>query len=187
LGYDENTKVYVINANVFNAFALPDNSIFVFDKVIKEFESYEELSAILAHEYIHIKERHGMKTLAYKLSIDFVAEILNDGNKSEKFISNSSSLIQLGHSRKFETRADIGGLNLLEERKINLNGMLRMFEKMDGYMRYEKHTSSFLSTHPDIQDRIEYTKKEINKRQNNHVYNQKLDLLFRQLKNLSTL
>jgi predicted Zn-dependent protease len=180
LGYDTKTKVYVVKATEFNAFALPDNSIFVFDQVLKEVKSYPELAALLGHEYIHIKNRHGMKTLAHSLSRDLLTEILSGGDNSDKFISNSNKLLTLKNSRDFETEADKGGLDLLIENRIDINGMTELFKRMEKIAE-GKSVPTYLSTHPHSEDRLETIEEEIKDKQNNYVHSDKLDVLFQQL------
>lgn len=182
LGYDTKTKVFVVKAREFNAFALPDNSIFVFDQVLKEVKSYPELAALLGHEYIHIKNRHGMKTLAHSLSRDLLTAVLTGGDNSDKFISNSNKLLTLKNSRDFETEADKGGLELLVQNRIDINGMTELFKRMEKLgERSGKSVPAYLSTHPDSEDRLETTEEEIKKKQNNYVHSDKLDDLFQQL------
>ncbi|MFQ3576521.1 MAG: M48 family metalloprotease [Cytophagales bacterium] len=182
LGYDAKTKVYVVKASEFNAFALPDNSIFVFDQVLKEVKSYPELAALLGHEYIHIKNRHGMKTLAHSLSRELLTAVLTGGDNSDKFISNSNKLLTLKNSREFETEADKGGLELLVQNRIDINGMTELFKRMEKLgEKSGKSIPAYLSTHPDSEDRLETTEEEIKKKQNNYVRSDKLDNLFQQL------
>ena len=180
LGYDSKTKVYVVKAREFNAFALPDNSIFVFDQVLREVKSYPELAALLGHEYIHIKNRHGMKTLAHSLSRELLTAVLTGGDNSDKFISNSNKLLTLKNSRDFETEADKGGLDLLVQNRIDINGMTELFKRMEKISE-GKNVPAYLSTHPDSEDRLETTEEEIKKKQNNYVHSDKLDDLFQQL------
>jgi len=180
LGYDTKTKVYVVKANEFNAFALPDNSIFVFDQVLKEIKSYPELAALLGHEYIHIKNRHGMKSLAHLLSRELLTEIFSGGDNSEKFIRNSNKLLTLKNSRDFETEADKGGLDLLIQNSIDINGMTELFKRM-AKISEGKSIPTYLNTHPDSEDRLETIELEINGKQCNYVHSEKLDSLFQQL------
>jgi predicted Zn-dependent protease len=180
LGYDTNTNVYVVRANEFNAFALTDNSIFVFDQVLKEVKSYPELAALLGHEYIHIKNRHGMKTLAHSLSRELLTAILSGGDNSDKFVSNANKLLTLKNSRDFETEADKGGLDFLFQNHIDFNGMTELIKRM-GKISAGKSVPAYLSTHPDSEDRLETIEEEIKDKQNNYVHSDKLDNLFQQL------
>jgi predicted Zn-dependent protease len=182
LGFDSKTKVYVVKATEFNAFALPDNSIFVFDQVLKEVKSYPELAALLGHEYIHIKNRHGMKTLAHSLSRELLTAVLTGGDNSDKFISNSNKLLTLKNSRDFETEADKGGLDLLIQNRIDINGMTELFKRMEKLAEIKgKNVPAYLNTHPDSEDRLETIEEEIKDKQNNYVHSDKLDDLFQQL------
>jgi predicted Zn-dependent protease len=181
LGYDIKTKVYVVKANEFNAFALPDNSIFVFDQVLKEVESYSELAALLGHEYMHIKNRHGMKTLAHFLSRELLTDILSSDDESYKFVSNSNRLLTLKNSRVFETEADEGGLELLFQNRIDMNGMIRLFKRMKDISEGIS-APDYLSTHPNIEKRIETLEKELKSRQNNYTHSAKLEELFQELR-----
>lgn len=180
LGYDTKTKFYVVKASEFNAFALPDNSIFIFDQVLKEVKSYPELAALLGHEYVHIKNRHGMRTLAHSLSRELLTAVLTRGDNSDKFISNSNKLLTLKNSRDFETEADKGGLELLVQNRIDLNGMTELFKRMEKISE-GKNVPSYLSTHPDSEDRLEMIENEIKCMQNNYVHSDELDDLFQQL------
>ncbi len=140
------------------------------------------MAALLGHEYIHIKNRHGMKTLAHSLSRELLTEVLSGGDNSDKFISNSNKLLTLKNSRDFETEADTGGLELLIENQIDINGMTELFKRMEKIAdRKGKSVPAYLSTHPDSEDRLETIEIEIKDKQNNYVHSDKLDDLFQKL------
>jgi predicted Zn-dependent protease len=182
LGYDNKTKVYVLKASEFNAFALPDNSIFVYDQVLKEVKSYPELAGLLGHEYIHIKNRHGMKTLSHSLSRELITSVLTGGNNTESFINNANKLLTLKNSREFETEADKGGLELLLQNRIDMNGMSELFKRMAKLdEKTDRSTPAYLSTHPDTEVRLKTIEEAIKKKQNNYIHNDKLETLFIQL------
>jgi Zn-dependent protease with chaperone function len=46
-----------------NAFALPDATIVVTDRMVRLAQSDEELAAVLAHEVGHVQARHGLRML----------------------------------------------------------------------------------------------------------------------------
>lgn len=183
LHYNSKTKVYVLNVEEFNAFALPDNSIFVFDKVLDEVNSYSELAALLGHEYSHIKYRHGMKTLAHSLSRELLTELLSNGNSHDNFIRHSSELLVLSNSREFETDADLGGLELLREQHIDQNGMVSLFKTMQALPQTaHNETPTYLSSHPDIEDRLEKVEEVIKESSASNTTHSKLETIFADLK-----
>ena len=184
LNYSSTTKIYVVKANEFNAFALPDNSIFVFDKVLKDVNSYQELAALLAHEYSHIKYRHGMKGIAQSLSWGLLAELLSGGDNSDNFIRSSSLLLTLKNSRAFETQADLGGLELLKEQHIDQSGMTDLFQTMLKLPQENKsQTPSYLSTHPATEKRLEKVEEVIKEKPSDSKVNNKLERIFSELTN----
>lgn len=182
LNFNSKAKIYVVRQKDFNAFALPDNSIFIYERVLKEVESYPELAALLAHEYAHIENRHGMKTLAHALSREFITTILTGEDRSETLIYNSNKLLTLENSRHFEFEADKEGLSLLAESKINLNGMVDLFNRMNNIKEKSyTHSPVYLSTHPHTEDRLEVIEEEIKQQQNDYLENPKLEKLFQKL------
>lgn len=183
LNYDKTTKLYVVNANEFNAFALPDNSIFVFDKVLKDLNSYTELSALLGHEYTHIKERHGMKGIAQSISWELLGKLITGGDNSNNFVRYSNKLLSLKNSRGFELSADIGGLALLREHNIDQNGMKALFELMLKLPQERDNTiPSYLNTHPDTEERLENVEKIISDNPSDFKTDSTLLLIFQKLK-----
>ena len=182
LHFDNETKVYVVKANEFNAFALPDNSIFVFDKVLYDVTSYEELAALLAHEYSHIKYRHGIKGIAQSLSWELLGKVISGDDNSNDFVRNSNLLLTLENSRVFETQADIGGLELLRQQHIDQKGMTDLFQVMLKLPQQDKkQIPAYLSTHPDTEERLVKVQKVIKEKTSDSKANIKLELIFNKL------
>ncbi|MFN7913164.1 MAG: M48 family metalloprotease [Bacteroidota bacterium] len=82
--------------------------------------------------------------------------------------------------KKIETEADKGGLDLLIQNRIDINGMTELFKRMEKIAE-GKSVPAYLSTHPDSEDRLETIEEEIKDKQNNYVHSEKLDDLFQQL------
>lgn len=182
LHFSSNTKIYVVKANEFNAFALPNNSIYVFDRVLHDINTYEELAALLGHEYSHIKYRHGMKGIAQSLSWELLGKIITGGDNSNNFVRNSNLLLTLNNSRAFETQADIGGLKLLREQHIDQNGMTNLFQTMLKLPQENtKQIPSYLSTHPETEERLIKVKEVIKENNSDNKANNKLEVIFNKL------
>ena len=157
-----NIRVSVVNENVANAFAMPGGHIVVYDKLLNEMNSYEELAALLSHEFTHVNNKHTTKSLFRQLgSTVFLSVILGDvGAVSSVVISNADRLKGLSYGRKLEKEADLNGLQILSERKIDCNGFIGLFEllKKEVNAAGVKEPAEWISSHPDLQKRIEYVK-----------------------------
>lgn len=182
LNFNKEIKLYVIKRKEFNAISLPDGTIFVFDEVFNNLKTYSELSALLAHEYSHIKNRHGIKGLARALSWQFIGGIITGEDHSSNFIKNANMILDLNNSRKFETEADLDGLQLLRDHNIDERGMVNLFKIMDTLeAKDDKIFFDYLRTHPPTRDRLNTIERNINETNNDYMPNEKLENLFNEI------
>lgn len=150
----------VIESDIINAFALPNGKIIVFSGLLDKIKTPEELTALLCHEVIHVKNRHSVKMLARNLAgYIFISAMFSDVNGIMTVIAqNAENLQSLSYSRKFETEADTEGFKLMLQNKVNPQGMLSLFQRIKDD---EKALPSFLSTHPVTDERIKVIKELI--------------------------
>ena len=157
-----NIRVSVVNENVANAFAMPGGHIVVYDKLLNGMHKYEELAALLSHEFTHVNNKHTTKSLFRQLgSTVFLSVILGDvGAISSVVISNADRLKGLSYGRRLEKEADLNGLQILSERKIDCNGFIGLFEllKKEVDAAGVKEPAEWISSHPDLQKRIDYVR-----------------------------
>ncbi len=180
LGIDGSTQLHVIHGDVFNAFALPDNRIIVLSPVFNELDSPEQLTALLCHEYAHIKHRHGLRTLGQAMSWGLLAELFSGGG--DGLVQNANMLLQLKNSRYFEYQADRTGLELMTTHHIDPNGMVQLLAHMQTIEAGAAEQPSYLSTHPDTRDRLAEIQKATAHPRSIPAMNERLRALFDKLK-----
>jgi Zn-dependent protease with chaperone function len=154
---DYQVRVSVIEGPVINAFALPGGRIMVYKALIKKMEHYSELSALLSHEFIHVNNRHSTRSIFRKLGSKIFLGLVfgNIGSVTSVMIDHADNVKSLTYSRALEKEADLEGLRILQDRKIDPKGFADLF-------RHLKSTAStsalpeFLASHPDIDKRIAY-------------------------------
>ncbi len=156
-----NIRITVVNDNVVNAFALPGGRIVIYSALLKQVESYPELAALLSHEFTHVNNKHSTKSIFRKLGSKIFVGLLfgRFGNVASVLVNHADDLKSLKYSRSLEKEADIEGLQILMQRKIDTKG----FEKLFWHLKKASPESSlptFLASHPDLDDRIEYINKE---------------------------
>lgn len=161
-------QFYVINGNVYNAFAGPGGHVFINSGLIAAMETEDELAGILMHEISHVVCRHisqrierstkiGMASLAGMVAGIF----LGGGGDLGKAVSVGSlaagQSAQLKYSRKDEMEADQLGLKYLSQLGYSAEGLLAVLKKIRAKTWFgSDQMPSYLSTHPAVEDRIAY-------------------------------
>jgi predicted Zn-dependent protease len=172
----------VVESDEVNAFALPNGQIVVYSGILDKLQNSSELSALLAHEAIHINQRHSIKMLSRNLAGYFmISLIFSDVNGMMAVLAdNAHQLHSLSYSRKFEREADEQAMKILMDNHINPNGMVELFELIE---REEKITiPKIISTHPVTQERKETMQEIIRQSTYNSSPHADLDSLFIQMK-----
>lgn len=148
-------EITVVKGDVMNAFALPGGHIVVYDKIINGMGSYEELAALLAHEFTHIQNRHTIRTLFRQLgSKIFLSLIVGDASAvGAVVVDNADQLKSLSYSRSLEKEADEHGVRILTDRKIDCAGFVRLFQMLKKETN-DLEVTEWMSSHPDLDKRI---------------------------------
>jgi beta-barrel assembly-enhancing protease len=162
-------KIFILPTEQINALALPGGNIIIFEGLLKIADSPEELAGVLAHEAQHIFLKHSTRSIIRNMASGMLLSlILGDVNAvMESVVSLAGQLNTLGFSRKMEVEADIKGVELMLDAKINPQGMLTIFKKLlkeelkldenkknSSIPKNTKELFSYLSTHPSAKSRI---------------------------------
>ncbi len=141
-----------------NAFAIPGGHVVVFTGLIKAADSAEEVAGVLAHEVQHILLRHSLKGMVHQIGWRMVVDLLV-GEWGGGAISEAAAQLQvLKFGRDQESQADLKGLVLLKEARIDPNGMITFFDRL---AKQEGVVIPLLSTHPGSGNRTEALRSEI--------------------------
>ena len=180
-----NIRITVVKENVANAFAIPGGNIIVYDKIIAGMNGYEELAALLSHEFTHVNERHTTRSLfRQQASSLFISIIFGDvGTIGNVIVGSADDLKGLSYSRKLEKDADLNGIKILNERKIDCNGFIHLFQLLEKEIAETGgEPTEWISSHPDIEKRIAYAKKNELFNKNGVETNETLKTLFMKIK-----
>lgn len=159
-------KIHVVKDDVLNAYALPGGHIVVYNRLLNQMNSPEAFAALLSHEVVHVKNRHSMQNISKQLAgYLFLSILINDANGMQAILlENVNTFKNLDYSRSLEKEADIDGLEILLKNNINQHGYIQLFTILKSEHDEEESIFSFLSTHPMIKERMDYT-LEISKKQ----------------------
>ena len=173
-------KVFIIESNEINAFALPGGFIVFYSGLLKKAKETEEIIGVLAHEIGHIDFRHGVKAyIEHKFAFVMYFLLLSNNSISDF----GDSLISNKYSRIDESSADRFALNLLNKNNISPEGYVHFFEYLKEMDGKESKIKNWLSSHPSHEKRISFVERSIKQ---NHRYNSldvDLEIIKKNLKN----
>lgn len=154
-------RISVVNDNVVNAFALPGGRIVVYKALLKQIRSYPELAALLSHEFTHVHNKHSTKRIFRSLGSKVFLGLLfgRFGSVTAVMVNQADELKNLTYSRSLEKEADLDGLELLLQRKIDPSGFADLFEHLRANSPAD-NLPEFLGSHPDIGKRIAYIREQ---------------------------
>jgi predicted Zn-dependent protease len=147
--------------------------------------SYEELAALLSHEFTHVNERHTTRSIFRKMASSlFISIIFGDvGTLGNVIVGNADELKGLSYSRSLEKEADKNGLKILSDRKIDCNGFVNLFQLLEKEIKKEGgEPSEWISSHPDLEKRTNYTKLNKLFNKNGAEVNETMKTLFLKIK-----
>jgi predicted Zn-dependent protease len=153
-------QITLVDDKTVNAFALPGGQIVVYSGLLTKMKSFSELAALLSHEFIHVEKRHATRSICRSLGSQFFVGLLfgNMGSLVSVAAGHANEIRSLSYSRQLEKEADLSGLQLLLDRRIDAKGFVDLFahlkEEESGLVIPE-----IISSHPDTDVRAAYIKK----------------------------
>lgn len=154
-------RISVVEDETVNAFALPGGRIVVYTGLLNNMESYPELAALLCHEFTHVEKRHATRSLFSQLGAEvFVGVLFGKMSSVAHVLAGKASQIRsLSYSRSLEKEADLEGLGLLRERKIDPQGFEDLFIHLSQAELTDTEIPELISSHPDTKKRMAYIRK----------------------------
>jgi len=145
--------IEVANIAMVNAVTLPGGRIIIFDGLLKNATSADEVAGILAHELGHVEHRDVIESLLRQLGLSVILGGL-DGNIG----GYTNALLSTAYSRGAERRADDYAIEALNRSRISPLPTADFFKRLAGGEAKNKNTVawlSYLSTHPVSATRAE--------------------------------
>ncbi|WP_300668521.1 M48 family metallopeptidase [Desulfoluna sp.] len=166
-----NYHFYVVESDVFNAFAGPGGHVFIHSGLLQALPNEEALAGIMAHEISHVYSRHisdrierskkiGMGTLAGVAAGILVG--VAGGNPSAGGALTMGTLAgsqsaALAYSREDEMQADQVGMSYMMAAGYGGEEMLTGLKTIREKQWFgPSQIPTYLTTHPALEDRIAY-------------------------------
>ena len=141
--------VQLAKIDMVNAVALPGGRILIFDKLVQEAKSPDEVAGVLAHEVGHVRKRHVMQALLRQFGLS----VLLSGANSD-IGGTLGGVAAMGYTRDAEREADAYSRMRLASADISpaataaFFGRLRKLDPTAGNKQL-----SYLNSHPDTAER----------------------------------
>jgi beta-barrel assembly-enhancing protease len=163
----QDLRVEVANIDMLNAVALPGGNVILFDGLLKQARSPDEVAGVLAHEIGHVRERHVMQALLRQMGLAVVLGGV-DGN-SGAMVNN---MLAMSYSRDAEAEADAYAMQALGSANISPVGTASFFDRLSqldgsaGVVKDNAGITGYLSSHPLSASRKDAFEKSIVKGKN---------------------
>jgi Zn-dependent protease with chaperone function len=157
-------RIYIDPSPIINARAYPGGVIVLNQGLIHQtLEDKDQLLGILAHEIVHIDQRHGIQGLVDQLGTWFLfSGLLNFGPSQANQVF--SRLSQLSYGRQLEYEADIKSIHWMIEKKQNPSGLIYFLKNLNEQKKAKnRQPANWLQTHPSNDRRIDTIQSEINR------------------------
>jgi len=148
------THITVINHSMVNAIALPGGRIIVFNGLIKDAKSGNDLAGVLAHEIGHQAKRHPL-VLAFQVAGTSALAVLFFGDISGGVVLGglSQTLLDSAYQRDMESQADDIAISLLNDAGIAGEGFADFFIRLQEKQGEDGELTSYFSSHPGSKER----------------------------------
>lgn len=115
-----------------NAFALPGNTIVVTDELVRLAQGGDPLSAVLAHEMGHLRERHGVRTALQRAGVVTTVAALS-GDTARLADALRVVVLESGYPPAFEDQADAFALQRMRDHGIPPRALADMLQVLERY------------------------------------------------------
>jgi Zn-dependent protease with chaperone function len=152
-------RVIVVNSPAVNALAAPGGNILIFRGLLEKTATPEELAGVLAHEMQHVLQRHATRALLQQVSMKILlAAAMGDARGLSYGLEGAQTLGMLRYNRQKEEEADRGAIQMLIASGIDPRGLMTFFEGVQKDSLKSLKIPFYLSTHPDLEERIQRLK-----------------------------
>lgn len=150
----------VLDAPQVNAFATPGGFIFITRGLLARMKSEAELAGVLAHEIVHVLNRHHLaaiqKNARTGLTADVLALALRDRNSAvrEKLVAFGTEMYARGLDKSDELEADRLGIVIAARAGYDAYGLPSVLQILQAMNPEDSSLALMFKTHPAPAERL---------------------------------
>jgi predicted Zn-dependent protease len=153
----------VLDTDGVNAFAAPGGFIHITRGALALMTNEAELAGVLAHEIVHVTEKHTIKAIQKSKVIQMGAEETITGNPElfNKIVDKMSEMVLAGFGRSEELEADKVGVALADAEGYAPAGLSDFLTRLSERNKGATGKQGLFASHPEMQERLDRIAKEI--------------------------
>lgn len=139
-----------------NAFALPDGLVCITDELIEKSRNDKEIFGVLAHEIVHVREQHGMRSVLQNSAVFLIWTLMTGDISTVAGMGSAlpAMLAESGYSRGFEEEADLGAAAYMVQVGWGTKPLADILQRIDPEHAQLGDVGEALSTHPLTEKRV---------------------------------
>ena len=151
-------RTAVVRRSEANAIALPGGHIYVFEGLVTQAKSPDELAGVIGHEIGHVAHRDGTRSVLQAAGISLLfGMLLGDFTGGGVVVVAAKQVIQSAYSRDVETSADDYGVRLMLKLKADANAFATILDRIAGSL--DHGITKVIMDHPETRDRVAAIKR----------------------------
>lgn len=157
-GSARNYRLVFRSTPIPNAVALPDGLVLVTDKLVQMARDDREIYGVLAHEIVHVREMHGMRSVLQNSAVFFVWTLLSADISTVAGVTAAvpSALAQSRYSRRFEREADLGAAEYMVSAGWGTAPLRNLLSRIDPEELHMGGVEEIFSSHPRTGNRARF-------------------------------
>ena len=153
----------VLDTDGANAFAAPGGYVHITRGLLGLIKNEAELAGVLAHEIIHITEKHTIREIQKSQAVTMGAQTLaGDSGLMQRAVSATyDNIINKGFGRADENEADEKGAAIANKTGYAANGLVTFLTTLKERNKSATEKRGLFASHPEMQERLDRMTKQI--------------------------
>ena len=156
----------VLDTDGVNAFAAPGGYIHITRGALGLMATEAELAGVLAHEIVHVTEKHTIRAIQKNKAIQITAEesITKNAAIWNKLVDVTSDMVMAGFGRGEELESDDKGLVVANAAGYAPGGLGGFLERLEARNSSSRGKQGLFASHPEMKERLDKLNREIKAR-----------------------
>ncbi len=154
----------VLDTDGVNAFAAPGGYVHITRGTLALIKNEAELAGVLAHEIIHITEKHTVRAIQKNAAVQMGAAETLSGSAAlmDRVVTAVyDNIVERGFGRAEENESDEKGVALANKTRYAPNGLVAFLTTLKVRNKESKEKRGLFASHPEMQERLDRITRQI--------------------------